>query len=46
MFGLLFKRILDARLIDCVELLEDMEEKGLLNMDKVSRSFLVCSCNY
>ncbi|KAM7482698.1 hypothetical protein LguiB_007281 [Lonicera macranthoides] len=34
----------DGRLIDCVELLEDMEEKGLLNMDKVYHAgfFRVC----
>uniref|UniRef100_A0A5B7AR55 PROP1-like PPR domain-containing protein n=1 Tax=Davidia involucrata TaxID=16924 RepID=A0A5B7AR55_DAVIN len=43
-FSVYNRFIRDGRLTDCVELLEDMERKGLLDMDKVyhARFFRVC----
>lgn len=40
------KHLRDGRLNDCIKMLEDMESKGLLDMDKVYHAgfFKVCKC--
>lgn len=35
LFALLISSLIHIRLSDCVDLLEDMEQKGVLDMDKV-----------